>query len=148
MLCCRMLFEAFLQLHCRLGGWVLFLFAMRGRIGSNLISYLMASCEVRMPCRPVRVVKDPVRSGENDVLVLCMVMNPDNSPHETNERYKLMQQVTDAVKEEECLFGFEQVRCCGRVTCVWYLRADGSDTNLLCLCRPWLSGHNGTQCRR
>lgn len=42
--------------------------------------------------------------------MLCMVMNPDSTPHETNERFKLMEQVTDEVKEAECLFGFEQVR--------------------------------------
>lgn len=65
----------------------------------------------RFACRPVRVVPDPIR-GSDSVLVLCMVMNPDSTPHETNERHKLMQQVTDEVKAQECLFGFEQVRAC------------------------------------
>ena len=57
----------------------------------------------------MRVVADPIRGGDS-VLVLCMVMNPESTPHETNERYKLMEQITDEVKEAECLFGFEQVR--------------------------------------
>jgi glutamine synthetase len=53
------------------------------------------------------VVADPIRGGDS-VLVLCMVMNPDNTPHDTNERSKLMGQLSDAVLEQECLFGFEQ----------------------------------------
>lgn len=59
-------------------------------------------------CRPVRVVPDPIR-GSDSVLVLCMVMNPDSTPHESNERFKLMEQINDEIKEQECLFGFEQV---------------------------------------
>lgn len=57
--------------------------------------------------QPVRVVPDPIR-GSDSVLVLCMVMNPDLTPHDSNERHKLMQRINDEVKEQDCLFGFEQ----------------------------------------
>ena len=58
-------------------------------------------------CRPVRVVPDPIR-GDDSVLVLCMVMNPDSTPHETNHRAALMDILDDEIKAEEPLYGFEQ----------------------------------------
>lgn len=59
------------------------------------------------PCSPVCVTPDPIR-GEDNVLVLCEVMYPDGTPHETNTRSKLEALITDKVRKEACLFGFEQ----------------------------------------
>ncbi|MBP9722317.1 MAG: glutamine synthetase beta-grasp domain-containing protein [Gammaproteobacteria bacterium] len=56
---------------------------------------------------PVRVVKDPIR-GNNNVLVLCEVLNADHSPHSTNSRSRLRQVLENGAAEEEPLFGFEQ----------------------------------------
>ena len=58
-------------------------------------------------CRPVYVVDDPIRGGEN-VLVLCMVMKPDGKPHETNHRQPLMDILDDEILAAEPLYGFEQ----------------------------------------
>lgn len=60
-------------------------------------------------CSPVRVVPDPIRGGDN-VLVMCEVLNPDGTPHETNTRAGLRELLTPDVIEQECLYGFEQVR--------------------------------------
>lgn len=57
--------------------------------------------------KPVRVTPDPIRGGDS-VMVLCEVMNPDGTPHETNYRSTLVEQLSDEVLEQECLFGFEQ----------------------------------------
>jgi hypothetical protein len=57
--------------------------------------------------RPVDVVPDPIRGGDS-VLVLCMVMNPDGSPHETNYRQALMDILDDEILAQEPLYGFEQ----------------------------------------
>jgi glutamine synthetase len=58
-------------------------------------------------CRPVRVVPDPIRGGDS-VLVLCMVMSPDGTAHETNQRQALMDILDDEILAEEPLYGFEQ----------------------------------------
>lgn len=58
-------------------------------------------------CRPVRITPDPIRGGDS-VMVLCEVLNPDGTPHETNYRSTLVEQITSDVLEQECLFGFEQ----------------------------------------
>ena len=60
------------------------------------------------------VTPDPIR-GEDNVLVLCEVFYPDGTPHETNTRAKLEALVTDKVKAEAPLYGFEQAStaaCC------------------------------------
>jgi glutamine synthetase len=57
--------------------------------------------------RPIRVVPDPIR-GDNSVLVLCMVMDPEGEPHSTNYRQPLMDLLDDEILAEEPLFGFEQ----------------------------------------
>lgn len=43
--------------------------------------------------RPVYVTKDPFR--ENGRLVLCEVLNPDGTPHETNSRHKLVSKIEE-----------------------------------------------------
>lgn len=57
---------------------------------------------------PCRVVPDPIRGGDN-VLIMCEVLNPDGTPHETNTRAQLRELLTPHVIEQECLYGFEQV---------------------------------------
>ncbi len=57
--------------------------------------------------QPVAILPDPIRGGD-DVLVMCEVYNPDGTPHETNTRAKLRDVLTDKVKAEEPLYGFEQ----------------------------------------
>lgn len=41
-------------------------------------------------------------------MIMCEVYNPDGTPHETNTRAKLREVITDKVKAEEPLYGFEQ----------------------------------------
>ena len=58
---------------------------------------------------PVFSCPDPIRGGDN-VLVICEVMNPDGTPHETNTRaplVKLLDENPDIVSQEP-LYGFEQ----------------------------------------
>lgn len=62
--------------------------------------------------KPVYITLDPIR-GENNKLVLCVVLNPDGTPHESNNRSKLnflVQNLQD--KPESKLdapwFGWEQ----------------------------------------
>ncbi len=50
--------------------------------------------------KPVRVIEDPQRV--NAYLVMCEVLNPDNTPHETNSRHKIKSD------DNENWFGFEQ----------------------------------------
>jgi glutamine synthetase len=57
--------------------------------------------------KPVRVVPDPVRGGD-DVLVLCEVFNPDGTPHSTNSRARLREILDAGAAESEPYFGFEQ----------------------------------------
>ena len=51
--------------------------------------------------KPVKLYQDPLRNGFS-YLVMCEVMNPDGTPHETNTRS------TVSVDEETHWFGFEQ----------------------------------------
>ena len=60
-------------------------------------------------CSPCRVVPDPIRGGDN-VLIMCEVLNPDGTPHESNTRAQLRELLTPDVVAQECLYGFEQVR--------------------------------------
>jgi len=57
--------------------------------------------------KPVRVVRDPTRS-DTDVLVLCEVLNPDDTPHESNKRAALRQLLDEGACELNSLWGFEQ----------------------------------------
>lgn len=57
--------------------------------------------------KPVYSCPDPVRGGQ-DVLVLCEVLNPDGTPHETNTRHKIAGLLSPEVLAQEALFGFEQ----------------------------------------
>lgn len=52
---------------------------------------------------------DPIRGGD-DVLVLCSVYNPDDTPHATNTRALLEKLLTPAMHAEKPLYGFEQAR--------------------------------------
>ncbi|MGA7613911.1 MAG: glutamine synthetase GlnII [Thermoanaerobaculia bacterium] len=56
--------------------------------------------------RPVRFIKDPLH-GEDDVLVLCEVLNPDGSVHWSNTRAHL-RAVSEKHGSHEPLFGIEQ----------------------------------------
>ena len=56
--------------------------------------------------RPVHQVPDPLHR-ENDLLVLCEVLNPDGSVHESNTRAHL-RQVAEKYKEHDPWFGIEQ----------------------------------------
>ncbi|MCB0272703.1 MAG: glutamine synthetase beta-grasp domain-containing protein [Bdellovibrionales bacterium] len=57
--------------------------------------------------RPVNYVHDPIR-GHGNYLVLCEVMNPDGSPHESNTRAKLRSTLEKGAAKEDAWFGFEQ----------------------------------------
>jgi len=56
--------------------------------------------------KPVFFVKDPVRGGEN-ILVLCEVYNADGTPHISNTRAKL-RAIAEKYKSQEPWFGIEQ----------------------------------------
>jgi len=56
--------------------------------------------------RPARVIPDPLHR-ENDVLVLCEVLNPDGSVHPSNTRAHL-REVEEKYRDEEAWFGIEQ----------------------------------------
>jgi glutamine synthetase len=56
--------------------------------------------------RPVKSVPDPLHR-ENDILVLCEVLNPDGSVHWSNNRAHL-RQVAEKYKDHEPWFGIEQ----------------------------------------
>ncbi len=44
------------------------------------------------------------------MLIVCDVLNPDGTPHDTNTRAKLVELLTPDVVAEQPLYGFEQVR--------------------------------------
>lgn len=56
--------------------------------------------------KPVRVVNDPIRGGAN-FLVLCEVMTPEGTPHDSNTRAKLVD-IMSNVSQHDPWFGFEQ----------------------------------------
>jgi glutamine synthetase len=56
--------------------------------------------------RPVRITPDPLH-GENDILVLCEVLNPDGTVHWSNTRARL-REVAEKYKDHETWFGIEQ----------------------------------------
>lgn len=57
--------------------------------------------------QPVRVARDP-RRGHGGYLVLCEVLNPNGSPHDSNCRARLRKILDDAGNEHEAWAGFEQ----------------------------------------
>ena len=56
--------------------------------------------------QPVRIIKDPLHD-EDDILVLCEVLNPDNSVHWSNKRARL-RELDEKYRDEEPWFGIEQ----------------------------------------
>ncbi len=56
--------------------------------------------------KPVSFVPDPIR-GEDNILVMCEVFNPDGTPHKTNTRAPL-RAVAEKFSNEEAWFGIEQ----------------------------------------
>jgi glutamine synthetase len=56
--------------------------------------------------RPVKVCPDPLR-GKDNVLVMCEVLNPDMTPHVTNQR-ALAAEVAERYSQFEPMFGIEQ----------------------------------------
>jgi glutamine synthetase len=56
--------------------------------------------------RPVRIARDPLHR-EDDILVLCEVLNPDGSVHWSNTRAAL-REISEKYQEQEPLFGIEQ----------------------------------------
>jgi len=63
-----------------------------------------AECgDSEMLLKPVNTFKDPFR--EDSLLVMCSVYNSDMTPHETNKRYNLLENLK---YDDESWFGFEQ----------------------------------------
>ena len=56
--------------------------------------------------KPVYKILDPIRGG-NNILVMCEVLNPDGTPHETNTRTHLVN-IESQFENEEAWFGIEQ----------------------------------------
>ncbi len=56
---------------------------------------------------PVSFIKDPIRGNDN-YLVMCEVLNPDRTPHETNTRSKLRFALENGAAEQDPYFGFEK----------------------------------------
>tara|TARA_R100001163_G_scaffold65831_1_gene65409 strand:+ start:6015 stop:7109 length:1095 start_codon:yes stop_codon:yes gene_type:complete len=58
--------------------------------------------------RPVRVVRNPIEQFKiNAFIVLCEVLNPDGSPHESNTRHDLIRSISET-NQKEMMFGIEQ----------------------------------------
>ena len=57
--------------------------------------------------RPVKFVVNPLL-GDLNYLVLCEVLNPDNTPHETNTRAQLREAMQAFAHQHEPWIGFEQ----------------------------------------
>jgi glutamine synthetase len=56
---------------------------------------------------PVHAIKDPIR-GEGNWLVMCEVMNPDGTPHESNSRAQLREVLDAGAAKQDPWCGFEQ----------------------------------------
>jgi len=70
-------------------------------------TYQAAGGDSDLILMPARVLRDPTRS-ESDRLVLCEVLNPDGSPHESNTRAGLHELLENGAAEEDPWVGFEQ----------------------------------------
>lgn len=57
--------------------------------------------------KPVNFVADPLR-GPGNYLVMCEVLNPDDTPHATNERARLREALADGGSDQDPWVGFEQ----------------------------------------
>jgi glutamine synthetase len=57
--------------------------------------------------KPVTYVNDPIR-GEGNFLVMCEVMNPDGTPHESNSRAQLREMLDAGGNKLDMWLGFEQ----------------------------------------
>jgi glutamine synthetase len=59
--------------------------------------------------KPVKVYKNPVDELGMSYIVLCEVMNPDDTPHESNTRAKLVHMLEQQnIDKNDLLFGIEQ----------------------------------------
>ncbi len=58
--------------------------------------------------KPVNFVRDPLRAGEGQFLIICEVLTPSNKPHPTNTRARLRQVLSRGADREKPLFGVEQ----------------------------------------
>jgi glutamine synthetase len=56
---------------------------------------------------PIRAVTDTVRNDGRSVIVLCEVLNPDGTPHSTNNRHELIKREIEN-SDIEAAFGLEQ----------------------------------------
>ena len=57
--------------------------------------------------QPVYVCHDPIR-GDGNFLVMCEVMNPDGTPHESNSRAQLRDVLDAGAADQDPWVGFEQ----------------------------------------
>ena len=58
--------------------------------------------------RPVRIVRNPIEQYKiNSFIVLCEVVNPDGTPHESNSRYNLIRTISET-NQKHMMFGIEQ----------------------------------------
>ncbi len=57
--------------------------------------------------QPVHYIEDPIR-GAGNYLVMCEVLKPDGSPHESNSRAQLREILDAGAAEQDFWFGFEQ----------------------------------------
>ncbi|MCF8496717.1 MAG: glutamine synthetase beta-grasp domain-containing protein, partial [Alphaproteobacteria bacterium] len=57
--------------------------------------------------KPVSYIPDPIR-GEGNFLVMCEVMNPDGTPHESNSRAQLREVLDAGAAKQDPWCGFEQ----------------------------------------
>jgi len=57
--------------------------------------------------QPVCFVNDPIL-GEGNYLLLCDVLNPDGTPHESNKRHRLVHLMESIGKKHDPWIGFEQ----------------------------------------
>ncbi len=81
------------------------LFPVWGFDGSS--TYQATGSNSDLVLKPVRFFMDPIRGGEN-CLVLCEVYNADDTPHKTNTRALLRNELEQGGSELGCWFGFEQ----------------------------------------
>jgi len=81
-------------------------FPIWGYDGSS--TYQARGSDSDLTLKPVSFVKDPLRGGENHFLVMCEVLKPDGSPHETNSRAKLRRILDAGAEKEDPWFGVEQ----------------------------------------
>src|SRR5258708_21674577 len=56
----------------------------------------------------VCLVKNPLSKEANDYLALCEVLNPDGTPHMSNNRARLVKLMEQGGKDQDPWIGFEQ----------------------------------------